>query len=102
MPQAFRWLIGVPTGILDQGSRTPEEGGCSEGDQVQDQAGDRAGTDTLGLRSRLAAWRLIDGYGLRQWLAATRGHDCLGRALCGLAEHLDLATGTGHGARTGR
>ncbi|KAH2807538.1 hypothetical protein KXV85_006269, partial [Aspergillus fumigatus] len=68
--------------------------GRSEGDQVPDQTGDRAGADTLGLRSRLAARRRIDGHGLRQRLAATRGHAGLGRALRGqhLAEHIDVAT----------
>jgi SRSO17 transposase len=37
----------------------------AERDQVQDQTGDRAGADTLGLRSRPAARRRIDGRGLR-------------------------------------
>ena len=45
---------------------TPEEGGRAEGDRVQDQTGDRARADTVGVRSRLAARGRIDGRGLWQ------------------------------------
>src|SRR5438309_7419208 len=68
-------LSAVPAGGLGQGSRAPQEGGRAFADQVQDQTGDRTRADTLGVRSRPAAWCRIDGRGLRQRLAAARGHD---------------------------
>ena len=58
-------LSAVPAEGLDQGSRTPEEGGRAFEDRVQNQTGDRTRTDTVGVRSRLATRCWIDGRG--QW-----------------------------------
>ena len=48
--QSSGGLSAVPAGGLDQGSCAAEEGRRAEGDRVQDQAGDRAGADPVGLR----------------------------------------------------
>ena len=55
LPVAYR--LYLPEDWAD-GSRTPAQGGCARGDQLQDQAGDRARADPLGLRGRScrAAW----------------------------------------------
>ena len=85
-------LSAVPAGSLDEGSCAAEEGRRAEGDQVQDQAADRAGANPLGLRERSATRRRVDGCGLRQGRAAACRHDGIGRALRGRhrAEHLDV------------
>ena len=59
-------LSAVPAEGLDQGSRTPEEGGRALEDRVQNQTGDRTRADTMGLRSRLAPRGRINGRGLWQ------------------------------------
>jgi SRSO17 transposase len=63
LPVAYR---RVPAAGLDQGSPTPEEGGRAFEDRVQNQTGDRTRADTVGVRSRVAARRWIDGHGLWQ------------------------------------
>ena len=86
-------LSAVSAAGLGQGSCAPEEGRRACGDRVQDQAGDCAGADTVGLRSRLAARCRTDGRRLRQRLAAARRHDGIAGALCGRhsAKHVDVA-----------
>lgn len=72
MPPTSGRLSALLAGSLG-GSRTPEEGGYSEGNQFRGQTGVRVGADALGLRRRLAARCRIDRCDLRQRLAVARG-----------------------------
>ena len=67
---ACRWPIGCICARLGEGPQPSAQGGRAQGDQLQDQAGDRARAAALGVRDRPAAGRGADGR--RLW----RRHRC--------------------------
>ena len=74
------------------------QGGRARGDRLQDQAGDRARADALGLRGRPAARRGADGCRLWQRHRSARRHHGAGLDLCRRHSAEHHGVGARHGA----